>query len=271
MATTSSGIRYPVSGDSVNIATDIQNTATDIDTKIAAQTFGLTTAGDLATHNGTEESRLASFVANKFFGNHILTANSSAANGIEWSTSHLPNMYLIASGSSLASLPVVTFSNIPQSFSAIRVYAYIAGGSTARVLHLNQINGILEGNTTWTAYGAILSSGINNASFTLTRAAGDTSPVDGHPFGYQAPDNNRVGWAEITIYDYADTSNSMKALSTKYILSASTTGRNGMGISVGHISILDSSASQNISSITFTFDSTNTTQRRNDFYLYGIK
>jgi hypothetical protein len=113
MATTSKGLRYPVAADSVAIHTDLQNLATDVDTRLNQSVA--TTKGDLVVYDGTSEVRLGVGT-----NGQLLQADSSTSSGVKWakdfttasSASGLISKY-IGSGSETS----VLFTSIPQTYT----------------------------------------------------------------------------------------------------------------------------------------------------------
>lgn len=114
MATTAKGLRYPTSADTVDIAGDIQNLATDIDTVHAAQTYSLTTKGSLPTRSASAYAPLAGVTQPAG-----LRALDSASNGLEWGSYPAAGWSLAGSTTIANDQAIIFVRDIPLGFKEL--------------------------------------------------------------------------------------------------------------------------------------------------------
>jgi hypothetical protein len=260
MATTANGIRYPLGSDTVNIAVDALNLATDIDTKLAAQTFNLTSQGDILGYSGTANTRIP---VNTRPG-YVLEADSTTTAGVKWSAGHFPNMFFIASSiATSGTQPILSFTNIPQIFQAIKLYVYCRVGTSSESINLISINGVTvsdNNNEQWNSLRYSFSNG--NQTAVLEPAT--------NPFTIVDAQSVNPSWAELTIHDYADQNRLMKPFTLKSVVPQATTNDPFGQYASGFISLNSSTLSSDISSLSLQWASTNTVGRW-AAYLYGVK
>lgn len=122
MATTSNGLRYPISTDTFDLAQDIKNLAEDADGVIG--TLPINTKGDILTHDGTNEVRLAIGATN----GHALVADSATTTGLKYasvsatqgSLEHIADVRVTGSSSTALSV-----ASIPGTFTDLRISLFI--------------------------------------------------------------------------------------------------------------------------------------------------
>jgi hypothetical protein len=260
MATTASGIRYPLGSDTVNIAVDAQNLATDIDTKLLAQTYGLSSQGDILGYSGTANAVIP---VNTRPG-YVLEADSTATAGVKWSAGHFPNMFFIASSiATSGSQPVLSFTNIPQIFQAIKLYVYCKVGTSNEEVRLISMNGVNVSSTSSQEWNSLRYSFSND---TTTAVSEDLSAT----FALVQNELSNPSWAELTIHDYADQNRLMKPFTLKSVYPRATTNNPIGKYESGFISLNSTTLSSDISSLSLQWGSTNAVDRW-AAYLYGVK
>jgi hypothetical protein len=269
MAQTASGIRYPQGSDTVNIATDLQNIATDIDTQIAAQTFGITAPGDIPGYTGAVNSTIAAPNTPGL----LLSADSTAASGISWKSPY-PNMYFIASAiATSGTQPILSFTNIPQNFQSIKIYLYSAVNTSTESLNLISINGVtFQGsNSSWLNRFKEVGNGNGGSSSTMA----NSSLSDSGTFTIMdvIALSGRVAWAEFTIDSYADYIGMPMPYVIKSAGMGTTNGASNMKYESGYIYRgTTNTAAKQISALSFQWGSTNSfTNARLAAYMYGVK
>ena len=260
MATTVNGIRYPLGSDTVNIAVDAQNLATDIETKLLAQTYGLTSQGDILGYGGTANVVIP---VNTRPG-YVLEADSTATAGVKWSANHFPNMFFIASAiATSGTQPILSFTNIPQIFQSIKLYIYSQVGSSAEEVRLISINGTAldNGNERWNALRYLFEGGSTTAL---------TEDVPSNNLTLVAAESASPSWAELTIHDYADQGRVMKPFTLKSSAPRVTTNNPVASYASGYITINSTTLRSDISSLSLQWATTNSLGRL-AAYLYGVK
>jgi len=266
MATTTNGIRYPLSSDAVNIATDTQNLATDIDTKIAAQTFGVTSAGQIIGSTGS--TSVAIPIENR--PGFLLEADSTKTAGVGWAADHYPNMFYLGSSVSTSGgtvQPILSFTSIPQIFQAVKFILYCQVGSTSESVYITSINGLTWG----TANNGLFSFQRLGNTASSTALATAATVDDNNPLLFTASsETNQVAWAELTIFDYANQAKAEKPFTLKSCAMTGSPSFNTMFYSTGTIGVNSTTASAEITSISFQWGSSNTI-RRWAAYAYGLK
>jgi hypothetical protein len=263
MATTSNGIRYPSGSDTVNIATDAQNLASDIETAIASQTFNITTAGDLLGYTGSVHQRLAIEPRPGF----VLQADSTQATGMKWSNEHYPNMFFIASVSTTTgSQPILSFTAIPQIFSAIKLYVFCQVNTSTEDVNLISINGLgtATNASQWNFQWHSLSG---DSAITFTESAGVNTPT----LTIAGAGSNLVSWSELTISEYANQTRTPKPITIRNVqMPASATANNFVAYRTGQAYLDSTTLSHEITSLSLQWSSTNSAVRW-AAYLYGVK
>jgi len=260
MATTANGIRYPLGSDTVNIAVDAQNLATDIDTKLLAQTYGLSSQGDILGYSGTANAVIP---VNTRPG-YVLEADSTATSGVKWSTGHFPNMFFIQSAiATSGSQPILSFTNIPQIFQSIKLYIYSQVQTSSEDVRLISINGITtdNGSEQWN---------VLQYSFTNGSTTGLSELIPNGNFTLFTAETTNPSWAELTIHDYADQSRLMKPFTLRSTAPRATTNNPTASYSSGYITINSSTLQSDISSLSLQWGTTNSLERL-AAYLYGVK
>lgn len=139
MPTTSKGLHYPASADIVNIAGDIQTLATDIDTVWSAQTYGLTTKGDLLTRTSSALARLPVGADGT-----VVSALASDPEGVVWAEEPRNNITSFGSYTSVTNAQAVLFTNVPQTHTDLLMTARMASGS---VLNVSFYDGAIKSTT----------------------------------------------------------------------------------------------------------------------------
>jgi hypothetical protein len=259
MATTVNGIRYPLGSDTVNIAVDAQNLATDIETKLLAQTYGLASQGDILGYSGTANAVIP---VNTRPG-YVLEADSTATAGVKWSAGHFPNMFFIASSiATSGNQPILSFTNIPQIFQAIKLYVYCQVGSSSENINLISMNDANFGgsSTVWSVIRYSFDGG-------STTSLGETNPST---FSLSEAEPTTPTWLELTIHDYADQGRLMKPFTLKGAIPRTTTNDPLSDYASGIIAPGSSIPQSNISSLSLQWGTTNSISRW-AAYLYGVK
>lgn len=262
MATTVNGIRYPLGSDTVNIAVDAQNLATDIDTSLANQNFAVSVGpGNLPGYNGTNTSTI---LVNPVPG-YVLEADSTNVVGVKWSAGHFPNMYFIASAiATSGTQPILSFTNIPQIFQSIKLYIYCRVGTSSEDVLLTSINGTIidNGSERWNMLQYSFVGGGSTTALSETLLSSNPTLVTAEAIN--------PSWAELTIHDYANQGRLMKPFTLKSTNPKDTTTNPVPSYTSGYITINSTTLQSDISSLTLQWGSTNTVNRW-AAYLYGVK
>ena len=130
MPTTAKGLRYPTSADTVDIAGDIQNLATDIESVHAAQTYSLTSKGSLPTRSASAYAVHAPIAQPGG-----LRALASASTGLEWGAYPAGGWSLISTTTTTQQQAIIPVLNIPLGFKQI-AFAFTGSTGTNSTLEL---------------------------------------------------------------------------------------------------------------------------------------
>lgn len=157
MATTAKGLRYPTSADTVDIAGDIQNLATDIESVHAAQTYSLTAKGSLPTRSAS-----AYAVHSAITQPGALRALASASTGLEWGAYPAGGWALISTTITTQPQSIIPVFNIPLGFKQI-AFSFTGWTGATSTLELRTNPAIIPIVST--------ASDANNSRVTITTAA----------------------------------------------------------------------------------------------------
>ena len=125
MATTAKGLRYPTSSDVVDIAGDIQNLATDIDSVVGTQNYSSTTLGTMPVRGASALTTIALGSPSQ-----SLVVSSSSGTGMAWANSTAGAPMSLISSVSASGAQYVLFKDIPQGYRNLHLVVNAAHTDT---------------------------------------------------------------------------------------------------------------------------------------------